>query len=465
MVSDGGGRESRSPAGDGRPFALRPEAGGGRARATTSRQVVEEHRRFLFDCVRPLYDEPLALSEGSGCWVRDCDGREYLDLFAGILTASLGHAHPDVVVAVRDQAARLGHVSTLYVNEPQVRAAKRLAAISPGGLQRAFFLNSGTEAVETALAAARLHTGRTEVVALRRSYHGRTSLAASLTAQAPWRVLPSAVTGVTHALAPYPYRAPFGERSDDELVDIYARDLQEVVETTTNGRPAAFVAETILGAGGYVVPPRGYFQRMAEIIRGYGGLFISDEVQAGFGRTGGRWFGIEHWGVEPDIMIMAKGIAGGMPVGAVAATEEVAASWRGKTISTFGGNPVCMAAMDATLRVMEAERVPARAAERGKQLRDGLLALQREHPWIGEVRGLGLMQAMELVEDRESKTPAPGMTARLLEAAKDEGLLIGLGGLQGHVVRLGPSLLISEDEVGEALARLSRACAAASRDR
>lgn len=433
--------------------------------ASRGAELLDAQRMHIFDCVRPLYDEPLALEEGSGCWVRDFDGREHLDLFAGILSLSLGHCHPAVVAAVREQAGRLGHVSTLYVNEPQTRAARRLAAIAPGRLARTFFLNSGTEAVETALATARLYTGRTEVVALRRAYHGRTSMAASLTAQAPWRVLPSVVTGVTHALSPYPYRAPFAANSDEELVEAYAQDLVEVIETTTNGRPAAFVAESVQGAAGYIVPPRGYFQRMAEIVRSYGGLFVADEVQAGFGRTGDRWFGIEHWGVEPDIMITAKGIAGGMPVGAVTASEEVAASWRGKTISTFGGNPVCMAAMDAALRVMEAEDAPARAAARGRQLREGLLALAREHEWIGDVRGLGLMQAMELVEDRGSKEPAPGLANQLLHAAKDERLLIGLGGLQGHVIRLGPSLLISEDEIAEALARLSRACAAVARQR
>ena len=428
------------------------------ATETASASLLERQRAVLFDCVKPLYREPLALAEGAGCWVKDADGREYLDAFAGILTTSLGHCHPEVTAAVRKQADRLGHVSTLYVNEPQVEAAEALARLAPGELGRTFFLNSGTEAIETALAAARLHTGRTEIVALRHAYHGRTSLAASATAHAPWRALPSTQTGIVHALAPYPYRAPFGPRSDRELAEIYAQDLAEVVETTTNGRPAALIAETIQGVGGYIVPPRHYFQRIAETIRSYGGLFISDEVQSGFGRTGGRWFGIEHWEVVPDLMVTAKGIGAGMPVGAVTATEEVAAGWRGKTLSTFGGNPVCMAATTAGLRVMEAEDVPARARRRGDQLRTGLEALGRRHPWIGEVRGMGLMQALELVEDRSSKKPAPGLATALLEAAKDQGLLVGVGGLHGHVVRLGPSLLVAEDEVDEMLRRLSAAC-------
>ncbi len=429
--------------------------------ATASRgaAIFAEQRKYIFDCVIPLYDEPLAIAEGRGCRVRDFDGREYLDAFAGILTTSVGHCHPAVVAAVQEQAARVGHLSTLYVNDRQVEAARALAGIAPGGLRRTFFLNSGAEAIETALQAARLHTGRTEVVALRQAYHGRTSMASAITAHASWRVLPATSTGVTHALSPYPYRAPFGAASDEELVEIYARDLIEVIETTTNGRPAAFIAETIQGVGGYIVPPRGYFQRMADIIRSYGGVFISDEVQAGFGRTGGHWFGIEHWGVVPDIMVMAKGIAGGMPVGATITTDEIAGSWRGKTLSTFGGNPVCMAAMAATLDVMRAEDVPARARVRGAQLREALDRLAATYAWIGDVRGMGLMQALELVEDPATKEPAPRLAGMLLNAAKDEGLLIGIGGLHGQVIRIGPSLLISEAEVDEAVERLGRACA------
>ena len=444
------------------PLSTGQQAPAPPARATALRgaDIFAEQQRYLFDCVKPLYDEPLAIAEGSGCRVRDFDGREYLDAFAGILTTSLGHCHPAVVAAVQDQAARAGHLSTLYVNDRQVEAARALADISPGDLTRTFFLNSGTEAIETALAAARLHTGRTEIIALRQAYHGRTSMAAALTGHAPWRVLPSTVTGITHALSPYPYRAPFGDASDEELVEIYARDLIEVIETTTNGRPAAFIAETIQGVGGYIVPPRGYFQRMAEIIRSHGGLFIADEVQAGFGRTGTHWFGIEHWDVVPDIMVTAKGIAGGMPVAATTTTSEIADSWRGKTISTFGGNPVCMAAMVATLGVMHAEDVRTRARERGAQLRQALDRLSASYPWIGDVRGMGLMQALELVEDPATKDPAPRLAGMLLNTARDEGLLVGIGGLHGHVIRLGPSLLISSDEMEEVTVRLSRACAA-----
>jgi 4-aminobutyrate aminotransferase-like enzyme len=421
-------------------------------------EVLQTHRDHLFPCVAPYYQEPIVLEEGEGVWVRDAEGREYLDFFAGILTTSLGHCHPRVVEAVREQAGRLGHTSTLYVTRAQADAARKLAEISPGDLRRVFFTNSGTEAIETAITAACLHTGRSEIIALRGSYHGRSIFAANLTAQGSWRPLAARVAGVSHTLAPYPYRCPFGTPCDERCADAFARDLEEVILTTTAGKPAAFIAETIQGVAGYVVPPAGYFRKAAEVIRRHGGLFISDEVQAGFGRTGTRWFGIEHFGVTPDIMVMAKGIAGGLPVGATITTDAVAESWKAKTISTFGGNAISMAGMSATLDVMKEEDVPARAEARGAQIREGLQALAARHAWIGDARGMGLMQGLELVENRLSKTPDPARARALLEAAKAEGLLIGTGGSAGHVIRLGPSLLITEDETAEALRRLERAC-------
>jgi 4-aminobutyrate aminotransferase len=428
--------------------------------ATTSSDVLEGQREYLLPAMLHLYSEPLVLCEGYGARVRDPEGREYLDLFSGILTTSLGHAHPRIVDAVEDQMRRLGHVSTLYATEPQVEAAKRLASIAPGGLRRTFFSNSGTEAIETALMMACHHTGRSEIVALRMAYHGRSFMATNVTAHAAWRPLATRVAGIHHAISPYPYRCPFKTPCDDTCAEAFARDVEEVIVTATNGHPAAFIAETIQGVGGYVVPPPGYFQRVAEIVRAHGGVLIIDEVQAGFGRTGRHWFGIEHWGVEPDIMVMAKGIAGGFPVGATITTDEIAASWKGKTISTFGGNPISMAAMSATLDVMREEDVPWKAEQRGAQLREGLSALAARHSWIGEVRGLGLMQAIEIVEDPVSKRPDPARTGALLEATRKEELLVGQGGLAGHVVRVGPSLLITPEEISEGLEKLGRACEA-----
>jgi 4-aminobutyrate aminotransferase len=421
-------------------------------------EVRDRHRQFLFPCAPPYYQDPLVLVRGEGAVVEDAEGRKFLDLFSGILTTSVGHCHPEVVERVRQQVGVLGHTSTLYLTENQVQVAEALADLAPGDLTQSFFTNSGTEAVETAIMLACLSTGRSEIIALRHAYSGRSFLTTNLTAHAPWRPLATSIPGIKHVMSPYPYRCPFGSPCDEGCLDALARDLEEVIATTTNGKPAAFFAETIQGVGGYIVPPPGYFQRAAEIIHHYGGLFICDEVQTGFGRTGEKWFGIEHWEVEPDIMVMAKGIANGFPVGATITRPEIAQAWTAKTISTFGGNPVSMAAATATLEVMAREDTPKRSQFQGTQLRKGLEELGDRYAWIGEVRGMGLMQALELVEDPMTKEASPSKAQALLEAAKEEGVLLGLGGLEGHVIRLGPSMLITEEEVAEGLERFGRAC-------
>lgn len=429
--------------------------------ASRREQILAGEQRYLFPSVKHMYAEPVVIEEGKGVWVRDPNGREYLDFFSGILTTSVGHCHPQVQRRVTEQMQRLGHTSTLYATGAQVEAAERLAAIAPGDLSQTFYTNSGTEAVETALSLACVATGRREIVALRLAYHGRSTLATAVTAHANWRPLAAPLPGISHAISPYSYRCPFKSPCDESCTEKFARDLEEVILTTTNGQPAAFIAETIQGVGGYIVPPPGYFQRAAEIVRSYGGLFICDEVQAGFGRTG-NWFGIEHWDVVPDIMVMAKGIAAGFPVGATITRPEIAAAWTGKTISTFGGNPICMAAHAATLDVLAENDAPGNSAARGHQLTAGMVQLQRQHAWIGEVRGMGLMQAMELVEDPETKEPSAARTTALLEACKSEGLLLGMSGFYSNVVRLAPSLLVTEEETREALERLGRACARVS---
>ncbi len=424
--------------------------------AAAREQLIARQRAVLFPSVGTYYRDPLVVVRGQGSWVEDADGREYLDFFGGVLTTSLGHCHPEVVSAVQQQAGTLGHTSTLYVTAPQVEAAERLTRLAPGSLARCCFTNSGSEAVETAVMLARVHTGRTEIITPRHSYAGRTLLGTELTAQSSWRPLGGLAAAVRFTASPYPYRSPFGGSWED-AADAFAADLEETIVTTTTGKPAAFLAEPIQGVGGIIVPPPGYFQKAADVIHRYGGLFIADEVQSGMGRTG-KWFAIEHWDVVPDIMTVGKGIAAGFPVGATVTTDEIAAS-SPKQFSTYGGNPVCMAATRATIDVLERENAPARAAARGAQLHAGLEALAREFAWIGEVRGLGLMQALELVRDARTKEPAPERVVALMEAARAEGLLIGGAGLRGNVVRLGPSLLISEEEVAEGIARLGRACA------
>ena len=223
------------------------DVGGTAHQMTNSERVLAGHSEFLFPAVRPLYDEPLVLDEGEGVRVRGVDGREYLDLFSGILTTSVGHCHPEVVGRVQAQVGRLGHTSTLYVTEPQVEAARRLAEIAPGQLSQTFFTNSGTEAIETAIHMACLHTGRSEIVALRQAYHGRSFLASNVTAHSSWRPLASSVPGIKHAMTPYPYRCPFKQPCDESCGEAFAHDLEDVIRTTTNGRPAAFIAESILG--------------------------------------------------------------------------------------------------------------------------------------------------------------------------------------------------------------------------
>jgi 4-aminobutyrate aminotransferase-like enzyme len=423
----------------------------------TSAETVHGQQEFLLPSLLHLYETPLVLAEGDGVRVRDSEGREYLDLFSGILTTSVGHCNPRVVEATYEQMKRLGHVSTLYATEVHVEAARKIADIAPGALKRTFFSNSGTEAIETALMMAFLATGRTEIIGLRVAYHGRSFMATSVTAHSDWRPLATPVAGIKHAKSPNTYRCPYKQPCDESCVDKFVDDLEEVIVTTTNGRPAAFIAETIQGVAGYVVPPASYFRKAAEVIRHYGGLLVIDEVQSGFARTGTHWFGIEHWGVEPDIMVMAKGIANGAPVGATITTDEIAHAWKGKTISTFGGNPVAMAALCATQDEMRDHDAPHNAQARGDELRAALVEMQSRHPWIGDVRGMGLMQGIEIVEDPATKVPDKKRTAALMEATREEGLLIGQGGLHGTVIRIGPSLLITEDEMAEGIERLGRA--------
>lgn len=418
----------------------------------------ELHRALIVPATTLYYDQPLVLAKGRGSWLWDEDGNELLDGFGGILTTSLGHCHPRIVRAIIEQSSLLGHVSPLYVNEAHIAAAQSVTSIMPNGLKRVFFTNSGSEAVETAVSLARSHTARTDIIALRGAYHGRTALATAIGGVSKWRSSTSSVPGVVHCRAPEPFRCPFRRPCDESCIDALVRDLEETIESGTNGRPAALIVETIQGVNGVVVPPANYFARVAETIRRFGGLLIADEVQTGLGRTGQHWLGIEHWGVVPDIVVLAKGIAGGLPAAATITRDEIASGGAVRAISTFGGNPISMAATKATLDVMIEEDVRTRAAIRGGQLRAGLNALATAYAWIGEARGIGLMQGLEIVGDNADRSPDPDRAVRLLEAARREGLLLGLGGRAGNVIRFGPNLLISEEEVEVLLERVGRAC-------
>jgi len=428
-----------------------------------TRRAREKHREYLLPATIQYYQEPVVLTDGEGLRIRDADGNEYLDFFGGILTVSVGHANERVNAAVRAQISRLSHVSSLYPTLPVVELAEKLARLSPGRLKQCFLATSGTEADETAVMLAQLSTGSTEIVALRHGYSGRSMLAQSLTAQSPWRPLPTQVAGIKHAVAPYCYRCPL-KLTYPSCGVACARDIEDVIRTTTTGRVAGFLAEPIQGVGGFITPPPEYFEIAVGIIKKYGGLFLCDEVQTGFGRTGGKFWGIEHWGVEPDILTMAKGIANGLPLGATIATPEIAASLKALTISTFGGNPVSCAAANATIELIEEEDLPGNAERMGKILRDGLEDLKRRFPRsIGEARGMGLMQALELVEDETAgdRTPAKALTARVFEETRKRGLLIGKGGLDGNCFRIAPALTVAQSDVEEALGILQESFTAA----
>jgi alanine-glyoxylate transaminase / (R)-3-amino-2-methylpropionate-pyruvate transaminase len=415
-----------------------------------------KHKEYLFPATIQYYQEPIVVTDAKGLRVRDADGNEYLDFFGGILTVSVGHGNEKVSAAIKAQVDRLSHISTLYPTLPVVELAERLARIAPGDLRQMYFTASGTEADETAVMMAELFTGRSEVIALRHGYSGRSMLAQSLTAHSTWRPLPSKVAGIKHAPTPYCYRCPM-HLTYPSCGIACANDIEDIIRTTTTGRVAAFLAEPIQGVGGFITPPPEYFEAAVAIVRKYGGVFICDEVQTGFGRTGTTMWGIEHWGVEPEIMTMAKGVANGLPLGVTICTPEIAASLKSLTISTFGGNPVSCAAANATVQFIEEEGLTANAEAMGALLRAGLEELKRRFPRnIGDVRGMGLMQAVELVVDETAKdrTPAKELTNKVFEEARKRGLLIGKGGLDGNCFRIAPSLTVNASEVSEALAIL-----------
>jgi len=426
--------------------------------ASRSDEIIRKHREYLWPAVAPFYQQPLVADRAHMQHLWDVEGRKYLDFFGGILTISVGHANPKVTARVKDQIDRVQHVSTLHTTEAIVNLAEKIARITPGALQKSFFTNSGTEANETALQLARAATGSFDVIALRHSYSGTSATAKALTGQKQWRGSGVVAQGISHALNAYCYRCPLGMTYPSCEVAC-AHDVENLIQTGTSGRIAAFLAEPIQGSGGFIAPPPEYFKIVFSIVKKYGGLFISDEVQTGFGRTGKHWFGIEHWEVVPDIMTCAKGMANGAPIGATITTSELAGSYQGSTLSTFGGNPVTSVAARATIQVIEEENLLENAHTMGTYFRAKLNELQEKHAVIGDVRGMGLMQGLELVKDRKTKEPAPEALTQLLERTRENGLLIGKGGLHGNVVRLSLMLNIATADIDEAVRLLDKSFA------
>jgi 4-aminobutyrate aminotransferase len=427
----------------------------------TKQEIILANKEFLFPAVFHFYKEPLVVARAKDQYVWDADGNQYLDFLGGIVTISVGHCNDQVNAKVHKQLDTLQHVSTVFANEPQAALAKKIASITPGGaLTKSFFTNSGTEANETAVLTARCYTGSTEIVALRHSYHGRSAMAMTLTAVGSWRLGPSQA-GIIHAHNAYCYRCPFGLTYPNCEVRC-ASDMEELIRTTTGGRIAGFIAEPIQGVGGYITPPKEYFQIIEKIVRNHGGIFISDEVQTGWGRTGGKWFGIEQWGVIPDIITGAKGLANGSPVGLTVAKPEVADGLKGVTLSTFGGNPVTATAAKAVIDFIEEQKLMDNCTTTGAYLRGRLEALKDKHELIGDIRGMGLMQAIELVEDRQTKAPATAQSALLMEAARENRILMGKGGLYGNVLRVTPPMNIGRSDVDQFITALDQSLTACS---
>ena len=417
-----------------------------------SNTIRNKHKQYIFDAVKNYYKEPLVVSKANGFRVKDMEGNSYLDFFGGILTVSVGHANEEVNAAVTAQVNRLSHISSLYPTMPVVDLAERLVRMTPDKLEKVFLHASGTEADETAVMLAQLYTGNSEIISLRHGYSGRSLLAQSLTGHSPWRALSTQVSAVKHALAPYCYRCPLKLTYPDCGVAC-AEDVEELIQTSTTGKISGILVEPIQGVGGFITPPKEYFRIVAEIVRDHGGVFISDEVQTGFGRTGKTW-GIDHYDVEPDMITMAKGIANGLPLAALISTKEIADSLQKNTISTFGGNPVSCAAANTTLDIIERDDLANNAQRMGEELTDGLSNIQRDHQnIIGDVRGKGLMVGVELVVDETCNDRTPNVVAvdQIMEETKKRGLLIGRGGLYGNTLRIAPALNIGSDEIKEAL--------------
>jgi len=394
---------------------------------------------------------PIVIDRGSGAVITDLQGREYLDCFAGISVVNAGHCNPEVIAAAKTQADKLIHcASYLYHVQPTADLAERMAQISPGSLSKTFFGSSGAEAIEGALKLARLYTGRHEFIALQASFHGRSWGALSVSGnRGRKRGGGPYASGVSFAPVPYAYRSYW--RSDpEECGRQCALAIEDILRYSTSGDVAAFIAEPVMGEGGIIVPPFNYLREVKKILDRHGILFIADEVQCGFARTG-KMFASEYFDVVPDILVTAKGIADGFPLSAFTTRREIAAAYKpGDHLSTFGGNPVCCAAALANIEFIVRENLCGHALEMGDYAKSRFLALQRQHPMIGDVRGLGLMIGIELVQD-EALTPASACAEAIRDACLRDGLLIGLGGIEGNVLRFQPPLVISKSQIDHAL--------------
>jgi 4-aminobutyrate aminotransferase len=417
-------------------------------------ELLDRHKRVIPNWVALHYGEPLELVSGKGSRVTDASGRSYLDFFCGILTNMLGYDLPEVREAVERQlSAGIVHTSTLYLIRHQVELAEKIARLSgiPGA--KVFFTNSGTEANETALLLATAARRSSQVLAMRNSYHGRSFGVMAITGNGAWKSSQLTPYGVHYLHGTDRQLPAFAGLSDADYIHACAEDLRHALATATAGDVACLIAEPIQGVGGFAMPPDGLFAAYKEILDEHGILFISDEVQTGWGRTGEHFWGIEAHGVVPDAMTFAKGLGNGFAIGGVVARGDLMDGLTGNGISTFGGNPLSTAAAGATLDYLLAHDLQANAASLGGLIIGGLRDAAKGLPVVGDVRGKGLMFAVDLADPVTGK-PSPALATRMLEATRERGLLIGKGGLYGHSLRMAPPMTLSEAEAKEGLSLL-----------
>jgi 4-aminobutyrate aminotransferase len=418
---------------------------------TTVSDLLARHRAVMPNWVALYYDQPIEIVRGSGRRVFDADGNGYLDFFAGILTNMLGYDVPEVNAAITEQVQRgVLHTSTLYLIRSQVELAERIGRLSGIPDAKVFFTASGTEANEAALLLATQFRRSAQVLALRNSYHGRSFAAVGVTGMRSWSPTSLSPVQVSYVHSGYRYRSPFRALSDADYIRACVDDLRDVIESTTAGDVACMIAEPVQGIGGFAVPPDGFFGAMKEVLDEYGILFVSDEVQTGWGRTGEHFWGIGAHGVVPDAMTFAKGLANGMSIGGVVTRAEIMDSLGANSISTFGGNPLATAAAKATVDYVLDHDLQANAHKVGSRLLSGLRDLGARFPGVGDVRGKGLMAAIELVQPGSDRPDLPA-TAAVMEETRRRGLLVGRGGRVGNVVRMAPPLTITEEEADEGL--------------
>ena len=405
------------------------------------------------------FREPMVFRRGEMQYLWDEAGRKYTDLLGMNVCISVGHSHPEVVKAAMDQAAELTHCTTMFYHPVPAHFAEELASTMPTGPDGSIewvvhFTNSGSEAIDLAMAMARGFTGNLDLLALRSAYHGPTAAAQSVTGIAGWRH-PGMPGNVAFVAEPNQYRGIFGQNAGAAP---YLDEIERVIQTSTNGKVAGILVESIQGYGGVIEMPPGYMAGAAERIRAAGGLYIADEVQSGFGRTGSHFWGFEADGVIPDIVVMAKGISNGFPLGAVVARREIAEPMADRFMfHTYGSNPTSCAAGRAVLQILKRDRMQENAAMVGAALLERLQDLARNHPAIGDIRGRGLMLAIEMVSDRAKKTPDPDTTNAVFEACREVGLILSKSGPHRSVLRMVPPLCLTLADVETVAAGLDQA--------